>query len=90
MATETTGDTKSQTTDKVQSEKTYGMTVNLPRVPPHMEDRIEENIRSFEQDHEEDVFAGRDGEIPRVTFRDYLFEAAVGIVLTIYLLVSFT
>lgn len=90
MASETDQPARSdRVTGRIQAGDRYGLRVNLRDLPPELKTRIDDAISDFEANHEEDVFNGQDGMVPRVRPIDYIGEAILGVILTLYLVVTF-
>lgn len=66
------------------SADSHAMNVQLPHLSPELRDRVGRRIDEYESRLREEG-----GVIPRVTARDFVIEAVVGIVLTLYLVVEF-
>lgn len=49
---------------------------------------LNERIEYFEANHEVEIINGRDGWIPRLTFGNYLFAAAINLGITLWLIVA--
>lgn len=62
--------------------------VKLPGLSERLGGRVERRISEYEDTNEPAIFNGNGGIIPRIEQRDYLIEACVGIVLTLYFFIE--
>lgn len=62
--------------------------VNLPNLPEQLESRVERILTEYEERYEPAIWNGEDGIIPRIQTRDYLIEACIGIILTLYFVIA--
>lgn len=65
------------------------VTVNVPALTPELKRNVEERIREFERDHDDEVVRGGPGWVSRISPADYVVAVIVNVILLVWMVVAF-